>query len=301
MFVLCASVNSFAGLQILADDDDDAAPVVGERQFMITEQQFDQMVFGGQQMVRREVVVLRANGVPAMEVVQNMVAQTSVADFQKRMEATANAEIETVDRRVSLTEAQKKKLKLAARGDVAQFISRAAELRPKLTSKPIDQQQYAALMKELQPLRMSQQFGIVGENSLFRKTLRHTLTGEQRVRWQTLERERQSAVIETAIQTWERMANGVKMPAPNRQKFIDVLVEYGNLPETRSTYIYYVVLVEAGKLEDRLKPILSEEIWEKLQIQITQAKQVEATLRRSGQWPVRSAEDDEGLADQAKE
>lgn len=282
-------------------DEDEAAPVVGERQFVISEQQFDQMVFGGQQMVQRAVVVPRANGAQAVEVVQNMVVQNSVADFRKRMEATAVAEIEGIDRRVSLTDAQKKKLKLAARGDIEQIVCRAAELRPKLTAKPMNQQKYVELMRELQPLRMTQQFGVIGENSLFRKTLRHTLTDEQRVRWQALERERQRTVIESAILTWERMTNGVKIPVDSRQRFVDVLVEYGDLPETRHTYITYVVLVEAGKLEDRLKPILHEEVWKKLQTQITQAKQIEATLRRSGQWPERAADDDDELADKAKE
>ena len=313
LLALCASVNSAAGLQILEEDDDDAAPVVGQRSFMITEQQFDQMVFGGQQVVQKAVVVPRArvvrqvNGVQviefveAREVVQNMVVQSSIADFRKRMEANANVEIETVARHVLLTEAQKKKLKLAARGDVEQFITRAAELRPKLTSKPLDQPQYVALMRELQPLRMTQQYGVIGENSLYRKTLRHILTDEQRVRWQALERERQKTVIESAILTWERTANGVKIPVASRQKFVEVLVEYGDLPETRHSYINYVVLVEVGKLEDRLKPILHEDVWEKLRTQITQAKQIEATLRRSGQWPVRAADDDEELANTAKE
>ena len=302
MFVLCASVNSFAGLQILADDDDDAAPVVGERQFMITEQQFDQMVFGGQQMVRREVVVLRANGVPAMEVVQNMVAQTSVADFQKRMEATANAEIETVDRRVSLTEAQKKKLKLAARGDVAQFISRAAELRPKLTSKPIDQQQYAALMKELQPLRMSQQFGIVGENSLFRKTLRGTLTAEQRVRFQEFVRERQRAIVNTALQNLERMPIGLRLLVEKRDKVIEVLLERGRIPQSSGPYDHYIVLLEASLLRDELKPLLSETEWEKLELQFGQAKRLVPTLVSYGLWTERRSNgDDDEVADAAKE
>lgn len=278
-------------------DEEEAAPVAGEqqfvrqRQFVLTEQQVDQMVLGGQQVVQR------ANG---GNVVQGVVAQTS-ADFRKRMETTAAAEIETINRRVSLTEAQKKKLKLAASGDIAQFVSRADKLRPKLTSKPLKQQQYAELIRDLQPLQIAQQFGTSGENSLFRKTLRHTLTEEQRVRWQTLERERQKAVIETAIQTWERTANGVKLAGESRQKFIDVLLDYGVLPKTRSSYIYYVVLVEAGKLEDSLKPIVSDEIWEKLQPQITQAKQVEVTFRNSGQWPARSTEDDDGLAHTTKE
>ncbi len=273
-------------------EEDEPALVVGERQFVITEQQFDQMVFGGQRMVQRAVVVPRANGVQAVEVVENRVVQNSVADFRKRMEGTAVAEIEMINNRVSLTDAQKKKLKLAARGDIEQVVARALELRPKLTSKPMNQQQYVELMRELQPLRMTQQFGVIGENSLFRKTLRHTLTDEQKVRWQTLERERQRMVIESAIQTWERMANGVKISEPSRQKIIDVLVEHGELPETRNTYIYYIVLVEIGKQEDRLKPIVPDEIWDKLQTQITQAKQVEATLRKSGQWPAREVEDD---------
>ncbi len=308
---LSLTVSLFASLMtpslILADEEDDEAVVVpGERQFMITEQQFDQMVFGGQQQnvvqrvqgVPRAQVVRQVNGVQVIElvqvaeVVQNLDPQSSITDFRKRMEANASVEIEAVARHVSLTEAQKKKLKLAARGDVEQFISRTAELRLKLTSKPMNQQQYVEFIQKLRPLRMTQQIGVIGENSLFRKTLRHILTDEQRAQWQKLERERQKTVIESAILTWERTPNGVKIPVASRQKFVEVLVEYGDLPETRHTYINYVVLVEAGKLEDRLKPILHEEVWETLQKQITQAKQIEATLRRSGQWPVRAEEDD---------
>ncbi len=300
MFVALSWLFITGSAAVASDDaeEDDAAPPVGQRQFVLSERQFDQLVFGGQPELQRRQVVQGANGVQKVVVV---VAQPAAMVFRQRMEATANAEIETVDRRVSLTEAQKKKLKLAARGDIAQLVSRADGLRTKLTSKPMNQQQYSDLMNELQPLRMSQQFQNFGENSLFRKTLRHTLTGEQRVRWQTLERERQKRVIETAIQTWERTANGGKIPEPSRQKFIDVLSEFGNLPETRNSYIYYIVLVEAGKLEDRLKPILSEETWGKLQIQITQAKQNEVALRRSGEWPVRPVEDDDEVADAAKE
>ena len=281
-------------------EEDEPAPVVGERQFVITEQQFNQMVFGGHQTVQRMVVVPRANGAQVVEVVQNRVAQTSVAEFRKRMESSAVDEIAAISSRVALTDAQKKKLQLAARGDIEQYVSRAETFRSKLTGKPMDQLQYTQLMRELQPLRMSQQLGVLVDNSLFRKTLRHTLTDEQRVRWQALERERQKSVVETAIQTWERMSNGLKITEPSRQKFIDVLVEYGELPETRTTYIYYVVLVEVGKLEDRVKPILSEEVWDKLQIQIAQAKQVEANLRRSGQWPERATDDDVVVETQRK-
>lgn len=276
-----------------ADEEDDDAVVVAPaaRQFVFTEQQFDQMVFGRQFAAQRVEVVQQVNGAQAVQVVQGNVA-LSLTDFRKRMEAFAATEIDVVDRRVSLTEAQKKKLRLAARGDTEQHISRANELRPKLTTKPLDQSQYVELMRELQPLQMAHQSGLMAETSLFRKTLRHCLTDEQRAHWQIVERERKTAAVESTIQNLDRQKGGIRLWGESRQKFIDVLVEHGDLADTRNGYIHQVVLVEAGKLEDRLKPLVSDEDWGKLQRQIAQARQVEAALRRSGAWPVRAADDD---------
>lgn len=310
VFTTCELAVSVAGTRVLAfvalsmavvnsepspgyadEDDEEVVVAPAARQFVLTEQQFDQMVFGSQLAAQRVHVVQQANGGQVLQVVQGNVAQSFV-DFRKRMEAFAATEIDAVDRRVSLIDAQKKKLKLAARGDIEQHISRVNELRPKLTAKPLDQLQYVELMRELQPLRIVQQSGLVGESSLFRKTLRHCLTAEQRVRWQSLERERQRTAVESAIVTWQRIPNGFMLTEESRRQFVDVIVEYGDLPETRNSYIHYVVLVEAGNLEDRLKPLVSEEVWEKLQKQITQARQIEASLRKSGQWPERAKDDD---------
>lgn len=273
------------------DEDDEVVLMLAARRFMFTEKQFDQMVFGSQLSAKRVQVAQKANGVQAVQVVQESVA-LSLTDFRKRMEALAATEIDVVDRRVSLTDAQKKKLKLAARGDTEQHISRANELRPKLTSEPLDQSRYTELMRELQPLQMARQFGLVGEASLFRKTLRHCLTDEQHAHWQIVERERKTAAVESTIQNLDRQKGGIRLWGEIRQKFIDVLVEHGDLPDTRSSYIHHVVLVEVGKLEDHLKPLVSDEDWGKLQKQIAQARQVEAALRRSGAWPVRAVDDD---------
>lgn len=286
-----AVVNSEPSLGCADEEDEEVIVAPAARQYVITEQQFDQMVFGGHLTTQRAQVVPQANGGQVLQVVQANVKQ-SPADFRKRMEGLAATELDVVDRRVSLTEAQKKKLKLAARGDIEQHISRANELRPKLTSKPLDQAQYVELMDELRPLRMVLQTGLVSESSLFRKTLRHCLTDNQRARWQTLERERQQAVIESVIQTWERTAKQGMLWGESRKQFIEVPLDHGDLPDTHNSYNYYVVLVEVGKLEDRLKPLVSEEVWEKLQKQITQARQIEASLRKSGQWPERARDDD---------
>lgn len=276
-----------------ADEEDDEVVVVAPaaRQFVFTEQHFDQMVFGSQLSAKRVQVAQQANGVQAVQVVQRNVA-LSLTDFRKRMEAVVATEIDVVDRTVSLTEAQKKKLRLAARGDIEQHISRANELRPKFTSEPLGQPRSTELMKELQLLQMAHQSGLMVETSLFRKTLRHCLTDEQRAQWQTVERERKALAVESVIQNLDRQRGGIRLWGEGRQKFIDVLVEHGDLPDTRSSYIHHVVLVEVGKLEDRLKPLVSDADWGKLQKQIAQARQVEAALRRSGAWPVRAVDDD---------
>jgi len=298
-WLFSAGFAALAG-DFVEEEDDDAVPVAGERQIVFTVQQFDQMIFGAQQVRQVMQVVRKVDGVQVIESVAT--PQPSEAAFRNRMEATAAVEIEAVDRRVSLTEGQKKKLKLAARGDIAQVVSRAAELRPKMTAKPMTQQQYTELMKELQPLRMSQQYGIIGENSLFRKTLRRTLTGEQRVHWQVLERERQKVVIETAIQTWQRNANGLKLTDESRQKFIELILDHGQLPQSVGPYGQYIVLLEANLLRDRLEPLLTAAEWEKFETQLVVARRVEPTLENYGLWTARrSNEGDESSVDATKD
>ena len=280
-------VVSFAG----EDDEDDApaAVAVNARQIRITDQSFDQMVFGGPQ--QQQQVVQQANGRPLVV----SVSQPNGTDFRKRMEASVTYEIRAVVRNLSLTEAQMKKLQLAARGDIAQHVSRAEDLRPKLTSKPLDQQQYVELMRELQPLRTAQQFGILGDNSLFRKTLRTILTDEQRVQLRIVERERQAAIIESALQNLERDINGLKLMGETRRKFAEVILEHGRVPQIVGGYGQYVVLLEGNLLRDRIKPLLTEAEWEKLQSQVGIAKRIEPTLEASGIWSARrsTTDDDE--------
>jgi hypothetical protein len=76
-------------------------------------------------------------------------------------------------------------------------------------------------------------------------------------------------------------------------KFVDVLVDHGRLPHGQNPYLVYIVLLETGRLEEHLRPLLSDENWNWLQIQMAQAKRVEPSLRKSGRWPVPVADDDE--------
>jgi hypothetical protein len=292
-----------------ADDEDDAevAVVPAAGQCVLTEQQFDQMAFSGG---RQEQVVRIVNGVRQVEFTSQ---SNSESAFRDRIGAAITAEIQTIDERVSLAEAQKKKLRLASRVDVAQHISRLAELRTKLTSKPLDRQQYVELMQELQPLRTSSSLGVLGEMSLFQKTLRHTLTPEQFTRYRRLERERQAKMIDGVLINLAATANIEWALADdtntsiserrqvNRKRFIDELLTHGELPRTQNAYLQYIVLLEIGRLENQLKPLVSEESWKKLQAQVVDARRLEPALRKSKVWPVAHADDDEVADDKMKD
>lgn len=292
LFWLNLAVGSAAAA---CDDDEDEAPApaAAQQQIVISNQQFDQMMFAGRQ------TVVMANGVQQISVT----GQPTATAYRERMSASAAAEIEAVDRRVSLNDAQKKKLKLAAKGDIAQFISRVDELRPKLTSKPLSQQEYVEILRELNPLRMSQQYGIISENSLFRKTLRRTLTDEQRVLWQALERERQKTIIEAALIQWNahQAVVGVKLTGESQQKLTELILDHGRMPLSVGPYGQYIVVLEANLLRDRVKPLLSVEEWDRFDWKVGQAKRFVPTLESYGLWTERrSSMDDEEVSDMTK-
>ena len=295
---LAAPARCDAQHQILVEPDDDDDPIVvrgaaAVERIVFSEQQFDQMVFGRAQP-----------GVVVLDGGQRRVVhgQESAKDVRRQMESILDSEIRAVDTRCSLSEAQKKKLHLAGRGDIARWMSRVSELRKKYTAMTMDQQQYQAIMIELQPLRNVPQFGPFGETSLLRKTLRNTLTDEQLPRFQALVRERSVHAVENALRGWDGAASRAKLVGENRQKFIDTLVEQANLPQTNGPYMQYIVWFEAGRLEDQLKPLLDETQWQLFQGQVNNAKRVEQTLRNSGLWPAaRPTDEDETPSDSTKQ
>ncbi|MCX7418966.1 MAG: hypothetical protein NT013_05435 [Planctomycetia bacterium] len=280
-------------ITLAQDDENVAVGEVDQLRFTLSEQQFDQTVFN----VRSAVVF--ANGGRLKQVV---VAQSApVEQAKSQLETHLNAEIATIDLRCKLTDAQKKKLRLAGRGDIADFFARAMELRRRGTSGPMTQQEFTQLHAEMQGLSLVIQMGSGSDSTLFRKTLRRLLTDEQAGLYRAFERERRVAMItETLAIQWGQNAKPVRLTAETQQKFAKVLLKHGRLPTNQSPYRQFLVLLEIDRLEDRLKPLLSDEEWQQFQVPLGQAKRVEPFLRTSGQWPI-EATDDEASADAIKE
>ncbi len=278
------SVNCVVIAQV---DDEDAAAKAAERRSPLTEQQFDQLVFKYQRWVS------------VMEGVKRLVEpeRPSADDFRNYMEDVLATEIRAIDLRVSLTDSQTKKLSLAGRGDILQYIRRADDLRPKLTLMSLEQRHFDELTQELWLLHWTQRVGIYGERSIFRKTLRRTLVDEQCPRYRLLERERQQQIIEGALLKCEQSNDEFSLAGETRKQFLNLLLDHGRVPQQTDFYGQQIVLLEANLLCDRVKPLLSESEWRKFELQVAQAKRFEPTLERYGLWSARRSQADEDEVD----
>lgn len=280
------------------EDDEDVVLNVGERQYVFTEEQFDKMVFGNPRARGNQVIQVVQGAKGNQQIVVSV--QPAEMDFQKRMNAAVTVEIQAIHGRLLLTDSQKKKLNLAAHGDIAKLFDLVAELRPKMTSKPLRQDEYVVLMDQLQPFRTSREFGIIREDSLFRKTLRGILTDEQRVLWQSLQRERQKATIEAALQNTERSDMSFKLRGETRTKFIELILDHGQLPQSVGPFGQWIVILEANVLRDRVRLLLDDDEWNQFEWQVGQAKRYVPTLDNYGLWTARRSNDDDETAVDAR-
>lgn len=250
-------------------------PAAGQIQW--TDETFDQQVFN-------------RGGGP----VQN------AAGARKELDRSLLLNIQDIDRVCKLTEAQKKKLQLAGRGDIKRFYDRYEvvkqkfqRLKPKLQGDNW-QEAWQELWQDINPLQMSLQSGLFLEASLLHKSLRHTLTAEQLPRYQAQAEERRRfhhrANIELAVNSFEE---SMPLHDAQRQELIALLLK--ELKPPRKSIIQntvYAVTVRMSLLpDDKLKPVFDRTQWKIVRAHLDNYKGGVQWLKQSGQW----AEDDDDV------
>ncbi|HLQ43829.1 MAG TPA: hypothetical protein VK137_03800, partial [Planctomycetaceae bacterium] len=199
-------------------------------------------------------------------------------------ETQLKLQAEEVDRACGLTEAQKKKLQLAGRGDIKRFFERVEELRKKFLLVRRDQQKFNEIWQDIQPLQMTLNSGLFDDQSFFHKTVRRTLTAEQAGHYEQVERERRQfryrAKVELVVATLE---NGLPMRDEQRQKLIRLVLDETQPPRKFGQYDYYVVMLQVSKLpENKLKPLFDNAQWKIMRQQFDQVKGMEQFLKQNG-------------------
>lgn len=246
------------------DDDADEAEaeaVMNPHMVVYSDEQFDQWVFGG----GKNLAVVRAS-------TDSLLAR----------------QIEEIDRACGLTDDQKKKLRLAGRGDLKRFFDVYDEKKHKFQALKNDQNKINEIFQEIQPLQASIAAGLFGEGSIFAKTVGKTLDPPQAERFEKIAKEKRTyryrARVELAVNLLD---NYVGLTADQRHRLAAVLVEETRPPKKFGRYDYQVVILQASKLpEARLRPIFPDDAqWRKVRRQMDQVKGLELYLRNNGFLP----------------
>jgi hypothetical protein len=245
------------------DDEDEAVEVeeaMNPHMVMYSDENFDQWVFGG----GKNAATVRAS-------IDSLLAM----------------QVDELDRACGLTEAQKKKLRLAGLGDAKRFFDAYDEHKRKFQTVKNDPNRINEVLQEIQPLQASMNSGLFGEGSIFSKTVGKTLEPPQVERYEKVAREKRTYRYRARVELAVNILDGyVGMTADQRRRLTDVLVAETKPPKKFGRYDYQVVVLQASKLpEAKLRPIFDDTQWRKVRRQLDGVKGQEMYLRTNGFLP----------------
>jgi hypothetical protein len=258
--MLCAlSVMIVPPMRVGAQEEDEEEDVeaVVQVQPAITDAQFDQWVFR---------------------------QHRTAAGARQSLNSLLALQAEHIDRACGLTDAQKKKLQLAGRGDIKRFFDNYEEIKQKFQSLKHDRQKANQIWQDLRPLHSSLQAGLFHVDSFLYKSLRNTLTKDQFTRYAVIASDRRKLRHRAKIElTVAMLEQGMPLRDEQRQKLITLLVNETKPPRRSGQYDYYVIMFYLSRMQDeKLKPLLDNVQWKVLNRQLDQARGMEHWLRQAG-------------------
>ena len=255
-----------------ADDDDERPPAEDAQANgrAAHEAQFDQWIF--QANVR--VLVLRGNG----RVAENSVA----ASARVQVDSQLKVRLDELMRDCHLNEAQQRKLALAGRGDIKRFFDQVEEVRKKFLAVRNDQDRLNQVWQEIGPLQQQFSSGLFGEQSLFAKVQRTTLTEEQQAKYQAALLVRRRSDYDVAIAK-VLPTLGIGLRQEQCDSLRKLLVNETPPPLLFGQHDSQVVMFGLSKVPTaKLKGVLDKEQWKQLQPILLNASAMEDQLAQLG-------------------
>lgn len=206
---------------------------------------------------------------------------------RQRLDSQLALHEQDIDHVCDLTDAQRKKLHLAGRGEIKRFFDRYEAVKQNFQLVKNDQQKVQEIWQEIGPLQQSLQGGMFNDASFLYKTLHNTLTQDQRARYEASARDRQAfrhrANIELVVTLLEQ---GVPLRDAQRRELISLLTDQTKPPRKSGPYDYYLIMFQATRLpEGKLKSLFDDAQWKVVTRQLNQYQGMVPFLKQSGQWP----------------
>lgn len=217
----------------------------------------------------------------------------NAAKGEKRIQVRTELKLAELDQVCQLTEAQKLKLQLAARGDLKRFLSQVEVLRLKFEKFAKAQKQndpngfnqaYQQMWQEIQPLQLRMQTGLCeGSDSMLMKVLAQTLTTEQKEKYAVVTAERQRFRYEANIGACLHQLEDVVFLSESQREEITKLLLAMPLPRHAGQYDMQVVCCRLGMIPaEKLEPIFKPDQWRKFQPRLDQYRNVRNVYIQNG-------------------
>jgi hypothetical protein len=209
----------------------------------------------------------------------------NAATGRQKIEAQITLQIAELDRVCQLTEPQKQRLQLAARGDVQRFWEEVETLRLKFNAVKNDQEAVNNMWQEIQPLQQKQARGLTGPGSLLTKTVTTTLTTNQTEQYEALQAARRifryEASIAVALTTLE---GSVPLTHQQRDALSKLLLEE-TPPRRFGQYDNYLINYRLANIPaSKLQPLFDKRQWEGLTQQFNQYRGMRDFLIQQGMF-----------------
>jgi len=220
---------------------------------------------------------------------------------RNRLNAALELHIDEINRFCGMTEAQKRKLQLAGRGDIKRFFDRVDDAKRRYLLVMNDQNHN--IWEDVQPLQTALSGGIFGDESIFAKTVKKTLSNEQAAMLAEQDQHRNKNRYLITIDWFiTHIDKGLGMTAEQRKR-LSALLKETRPPRRFGSSDYYYLMYRAGQIkEDRIKPIFDDIQWRVFSMQINQARGMQQWLKNNGMIedePV-AGNDGKNLAEAAK-
>jgi len=265
--LLLATSTLVAQAQVQDDpdivDDGPLANAENVAEFHVNDETFDQWVFG------------------------NSLHGANASAARVRIDQALDLQIASVSGVCPISESQRKKLRLAGRGDVKRFFDKVEEKRARFNLVKQDRNKFGLFYQEVVPLQAMLNAGLFREGSLFFKTLQSTLNDEQAARYATLQEERRQfrwrAKVELVVDMW---TNTLGLSDNRRRRLADAILAEVPAPKTLGRMDYYFVMYKLSRMpESTLRPIFNDSRWTLFDRQVKQAGGFRMLLKQQGYAP----------------
>lgn len=207
----------------------------------------------------------------------------SAKEGEQRLRTQVRLQLAELASVCQLTDDQRNKLDLAARGDVQRFLDEVDVLRRKFNAVKNDQNAANQMWQEIQPLQAKQARGLTGAGSLLMKTLPKSLSSEQAEQYETLIGARRKFRYQASIAVSLHMLEGtVPLKHEQREALQKVLLELP-APQASGQYDHYLIMYRLAALPpEKIQPLLDARQWTALKQQFNQYRGMREFLFQQG-------------------